>query len=427
MGADAAHPNPEVARRLEHIYTLHRTDIDFRLGGSPYAALLHKLGNPHKKLPPVVHVAGTNGKGSVIAFMRAVLESAGYRVHVYTSPHLITFNERIRLAGNLIDDTKLISLYDRVEAANAGAAITFFEYTTAMAFLAFAETPADIVLLEVGMGGRLDCTNMIEAPLATVITKISFDHMEFLGDTLPKIAAEKAGIMKAGVPCVIGPQMDPDAVLPVFENAAKKTGASLCILGKDALNSLPSGYPSPNLAGAHQIENAATALAAIHELEKRGFEVPDTAKGHGISHVEWPGRLQRITEGPISPLMPRGWELWFDAAHNDSGAMALASQLRTWKSTNPKRHIHLCVGMGADKDTNAFFDALEGLYDQLTFIDLPTSRKPQTAAQLAIKSGKQGHEAPTLREALQSLKTADSDEGIIIVAGSLYLYAQLYS
>lgn len=427
MSADAAHPNPEVARRLEHIYTLHRTDIDIRLGGSPYETLLQKLGNPHKKLPPVIHVAGTNGKGSTIAFMRAMLEAAGYRVHVYTSPHLMAFNERIRLAGTLISDEALINLYDRVNAANNGAAITFFEFTTAMAFLAFSENPADILLLEVGMGGRLDCTNIIENPAVTVITKISFDHMDFLGDTLPKIAAEKAGIMKRGTPCVIGPQMSPEAVLPVFENAAKESGATLDIINQESADLLPSGYPEPNLAGSHQRENAATALAAIRYLDARGFTVDDDAKKYGISHADWPARLQRITDGPVAALLPPGWDLWFDAAHNDSGAIALADQLKAWKAGDNPKKTHLCIGMGSDKDVSAFFDPLENLYDGLIFIDLPSSRKPQSAEELARKSQKDGRRARTVQEAVRQLLSSHGPEGTVVIAGSLYLYAQLYS
>lgn len=431
MGADAAHPNPEVAKRLQHIYTLHRTDIDLRLGGSPYAALLEKLGNPHKKLPPVVHVAGTNGKGSVIAFMRAMLEAAGYKVHVYTSPHLVTFNERIRLAGALVSDDALINFYDRVKAANTGAAITFFEYTTAMAFVAFAETPADVVLLETGMGGRLDCTNVIENPAATIITKISFDHMEFLGTTLPAIAGEKAGIMKAGVPCVIGPQMAPDAVLPVFENAAKTTGANLCVIGKDVTQSLPSGYPVPNLVGAHQLENAATALAAIDILNAKGFAVSDNAKKYGISHTDWPARMQRITDGPIAALLPQGWELWFDAAHNDSGAMALATQLAQWKAEEPSTPIHLIVGLAADKDVEVFFQALSDRYDSVTLIDLPHSRKPSKAAETRAKLGDLTltgcYEKKCIRDAVEALITIKANpRNKLIICGSLYLYGEIF-
>lgn len=432
MPADAAHPNPEVARRLQHIYTLHRTDIDLRLGQSPYIKLLEKIGNPQNKLPPVVHVAGTNGKGSTIAFLRAMLEAAGYKVHAYTSPHLITFNERIYLAGKPISDEALCEYYDRIEAANNGASITFFEFTTAMAFLAMAETPADIVLLEVGMGGRLDCTNVIEKPACTVITKISYDHMDFLGDTLQKIAGEKAGIMKAGIPCVIAPQMDENAVLPVFKNAAKNLNTDLIIIGPDSPDKLPEGYPVPSLIGSHQLENAATALAVLNVLERhcepqakqsRPFIVPDEARKYGLGHTHWPARMQRITEGPIAALLPDGAELWFDAAHNDSGAQALANQLKAWKTEKPDRPIHLIVGLAADKDVNAFFRPLNGLYDTLTLVDLPDARRPQTAEKLAAKLGT--NSSIRIGKTVESYLNTEgykNNASIICIAGSLYLY-----
>lgn len=405
MSSDAAHPNPDVAKRLAHIYTLHRTDVDLRLGGSPYIKLLEKLGNPQKKLAPVIHVAGTNGKGSVLAFLRAMLEADGKCVHVYTSPHLVTFNERIRIAGELISDEYLIERYDRVETTNDGAPITFFEFTTAMAFLAFAEHSADFALLEVGMGGRLDCTNVIENPVATAITKISFDHTEFLGDTLEKIAAEKAGIMKPGIPCVIGAQMNPHAVLPVFEAHAKEISAPLITAF------MQDNYPTPNLTGAHQIENAATALTLADILK-----IPETAKRKGLTHAQWPGRLQKISDTP---------EIWFDAAHNDSGALALAAQLKTWKTTAPERPIHLVVGLAADKDTNAFFGPMAGLYDTLTLVDLPQARRPQTAEQLKAKIGDKGaNTAPNINQAID---TIGKSSGFFVIAGSLYLYQQLKS
>lgn len=418
--ADANHPNPEVAKRLQHIATLHRTDVDLRLGASPYNALLERLGNPHKKIPPVVHIAGTNGKGSTLAFLRAMLEAANYKVHVYTSPHLLTFNERIRLAGKLIDDEELIELHDVVSKANAGVALTFFEFTTALAFLAFARHPADIMLLETGMGGRLDCTNVIEKPLVTAITKISHDHMEFLGNTLEDIADEKAGIMKQNVPCVIGAQMDTQAVMPVFESRSRALNAPLIIAGK----SLPRDYPAPSLVGAHQIENAATALAIIEQLP---FPVSDAHKRKGLIHADWPARMQRIRHGSCAALLPPDWELWFDAAHNDSGALALGAQLKTWKRQNPGTPIHLIVGLAADKDTDAFFGPLSGLYDTLTLVDLPRARRPQSATQLQTKlSSQKTNCADTLMRGISTVTQESSKKGLICVAGSLYLYLEMF-
>lgn len=418
MSSDAAHPNPDVAKRLAHIYTLHRTDVDLRLGESPYIKLLEKLGSPHKKLAPVIHVAGTNGKGSVLAFLRAMLEHAGHSVHVYTSPHLVTFNERIRVNGNLISDAHLIELYDRVETANAGAPITFFEFTTAMAFLAFAENPADITLLETGMGGRLDCTNVIENPIVTAITKISFDHTEFLGNTLEAIAFEKAGIIKPGVPCVIGVQMTPEKVLPVFKKRAQELNAPLHIAERDWE---PGVDFTPSLTGAHQIENAALAVEIASLLpENLAVQAVDTI--YGTTHAQWPGRMQCITQSALLPSIPTTCELWFDAAHNDSGAMALAEQLRSWKKTDPDMPIHLVVGLAADKDVSAFFGALQNLYDDLTLVDLPQARKPQTAQDLKIKAAlTNAHTASTVAEALKQAPK----NGRVIVAGSLYLYQQL--
>lgn len=430
MQADAAHPNPDVAQRLQRIYGLHRTDIDLRLAQSPYAALLHKLGDPHKHLPPVVHIAGTNGKGSTLAFLRAMCEAAGYKVHAYTSPHLITFNERILLAGQPVSDAQLIDLFDRVDAANDSAAITFFEFTTAMAFLAFAQTPADIVLLETGMGGRLDCTNVIETPAVTVITKISYDHMEFLGATLPEIAGEKAGIMKAGTPCIIAPQLDAAATWPVFRNAAKTIGTKLMIAGRDwHLMQDDKGFsidgavwPLPNLTGAHQVENAATAIMATSMLP---MPISDEARRFGLAHAYWPARLQHIHTGPVAALLPQGWALWFDAAHNDSGAMALAAQMKRWKTDGP---VHLVAGLGADKDPSAFFGPLSGIYDSLTLVDLPMARRPQTGAGLKARAAlPEAALAPDPASAISAILAKKGPAGRIVVAGSLYLYQALYA
>ncbi|MCB1538053.1 MAG: bifunctional folylpolyglutamate synthase/dihydrofolate synthase [Rhodospirillales bacterium] len=405
MGADSAHPNPQVARRLERIYGLHRVEVDLRLTHSPYTALLEKLGNPQDRLPPVVHVAGTNGKGSVLAFLRAMAEADGKRVHVYTSPHLIAFNERIRIAGRLIGDDALITLYDRVEAANAGAPVTFFEFTTAMALLAFAETPADFCLLETGMGGRLDCTNVVTKPTATAITKISFDHTEFLGCTLEKIAGEKAGIIKPGVPCVIGAQMDARAVMPVFERAARACGAPLLIAPP-----YPADWPAPNLAGAHQRENAAVALALADILH-----LPEAAKRKGVASADWPARMQRLSENP--EIWP---DIWFDAAHNDSGALALAAQLAEWRAQGLR--IHLIAGLGAGKDAPAFFAALAGCYDRLTLVDLRAGQKPQTAKALKARAGLPN--ALTAQTIQQAIEKSDKGDRVVI-AGSLYLYQTL--
>lgn len=436
--ADALHPNPEIAKRLAYIYTLHRKDMDFRLAGSPYEALLNALGDPHKHLPPVVHVAGTNGKGSTIAFLRAMCEAAGLRVHVYTSPHLLVFNERIRLAGQLIDDSKLLALYDRVYAANNGQALTFFEFTTALAFLAFAETPADIVLLEVGLGGRFDCTNIIPTAALSVITKISYDHMDMLGAALPDIAYQKAGIMKQGVPCVVAPQMDAAAVMPVFIAEAETQKAPLYNVAMPTALAKGRGFkcggatwPMPALHGAHQIENAATALTAAAILDHMGVvTVPQAACTQGLQFVAWPGRLQHITEGPVADDLPPAIELWFDAAHNDSGAQALAAQCMAWRRAAPDMPIYLIAGLGADKDATAFFGPLHALCDGMVLVDVPNARKPRTAVELAasLPAGVTPLAlAPHISGALGHIKPTLKGHARIIVAGSLYLYSTLFA
>ena len=292
---------------LERLLRLHPKKIDLSLDRVLH--LLDRLGRPHEKLPPVVHVAGTNGKGSSIAFMRAMLEAAGYRAHVYTSPHLVRFNERIRLAGELISEAALSALLEDCETANRGDSITYFEITTAAAFKAFAETPADIVLLECGLGGRYDATSVVSLPALTAITPVSMDHMQFLGDTLAQIAGEKAAIQKPGVVSVIGAQTD--IPLRVIEDEAMARGASVHRMGvewtvsREAEHLVFDGlrrFPLPELLGPHQIANAGLAIACIDKLDE--FKVSDEAIAQGLRHVDWPARLQRLTSGPLIDALP---------------------------------------------------------------------------------------------------------------------------
>ncbi|MCK5276174.1 MAG: bifunctional folylpolyglutamate synthase/dihydrofolate synthase, partial [Alphaproteobacteria bacterium] len=322
-----AQPSDAILARL---MTLHPKLIDLSL--DRVVDLLEKLGNPHHRLPPVVHIAGTNGKGSVAAYMRAALESAGYRVHAYTSPHLVRFHERIRLAGTLIDEQYLADYLRRCEDANGGAPITYFEITTVAAFLAFAETPADILLLEVGLGGRLDATNLIEKPAVTVITPVSIDHQQFLGETLAEIAGEKAAIQKRGVPSVTGPQ-SPEAAAAIDAYAAR-TGAPTFRFGRSfSVEATPGGMvysaggrlmlPRPVLPGAHQIDNAATAIAALERL--KGFTITEMDLANGLMKAEWPARMQKLKTGPLVDLLPAGWELWLDGGHNAAAGEALAA------------------------------------------------------------------------------------------------------
>ncbi len=415
--ADAAHPNATLEGKLQALYTLNRdktVDLGFR---PPYLQLLEALGNPHLSLPPVIHVAGTNGKGSVIAMLRAVFEAAGYKVHAYTSPHLAKFNERIYLAGQDIEDDALEALLDEVVALNESRAVTFFEITTALAFAAFSRTPADILLLEVGLGGRLDCTNIIENPLATAITAIGYDHMEYLGETLPEIAAEKAGIMKPGAPCVIGPQAD-ESVFPVFEGRAKELDIPLVYAARE----WDAAMPVPNLAGPHQVGNANTALAVLNILE--GFDSPEGAIRQGLQSIRWPGRLQQIKQGSLYDLLPDGWELWLDGGHNEGAGRVLAEQAKSWEQTDGKP-LHLIVGMMNTKDPQAFLAPLLPHAASLAAIPIPDEPQSFSPAEIVAAAGS-GIPAENIEDAIRQCQKANGEAaGRILICGSLYLTGSL--
>jgi len=386
--------------------------------------LLAALGNPQDKLPPVVHVAGTNGKGSTLAFLRAFLEAAGYRAHVYTSPHLVRFNERIRLAGRLIEEDALLALLDEVERINAGAPVTFFEITTALAFLAFARVPADIVLLETGLGGRLDATNVIARPAVTAITPISLDHQHFLGDTIAAIAFEKAGILKPGVPAVLAPQL-PEAAA-VLESRAGEAGAPLFRFGME-WSVRPEGtglayrgrrtvtLPPPGLAGAHQYDNAGTALACLDCLP--GFAVPDAALARGMAAVEWPARLQRLARGPLVRSLPAGAELWLDGAHNAAGGAALARAVAAWRD----RPLGLVWGMLATHDTHAFLEPLAPHVARLRAVAIPGEANARPAEELAATARALGIDAAPAASVGAAVAEAVVPGGRGLICGSLYL------
>ncbi|PHS77782.1 MAG: bifunctional folylpolyglutamate synthase/dihydrofolate synthase, partial [Rhodospirillaceae bacterium] len=329
---------------LERLNALHPKSIDLVL--DRVVRLLGALDNPHHKLPPVVHVAGTNGKGSTIAFLRAFCEAAGLRVHVYTSPHLVRFNERIRVAGKLITDDALDAILKECEAANQGQPITFFEITTAAAFLAFSRTDADIVLLETGLGGRLDATNVIERPRLTCITPVSLDHQHYLGNDVKTIMGEKAGILKSGVPCIAAKQGS-KILQKVLEKAASAARAPLLCEGKVWFSRVSGGrrgtpamiytnggedrtFPMPRLAGQHQVRNASLAIACVEALAP-DFEISDAAIALGLNTVQWPGRLQHITQGPLADMLDDGFELWLDGGHNKAAAEMLAQHTRRWR------------------------------------------------------------------------------------------------
>lgn len=424
--SDPASGAARVAAALERLERLHPRKIDLSL--DRVYRLLDALGAPHRALAPVVHIAGTNGKGSTLAILRAVLESAGRRVHAYTSPHLVRFNERIRLNGRTIDDHRLADLLDRCEAANDGQPITYFEITTCAALLAFAETPADVVLLETGLGGRLDATNVVARPAVTAITRISMDHMAFLGDTIDRIAAEKAGILKPDVPCVVSPQAEP-IVVEVIEARAAAVGAPLLLQGRDwSVSPTDDGFrlstatgerrwPFPSLPGAHQIANAATALMCLDRLP--GGTADTEAISRGLRSVDWPARLQRLTRGPLAMALPADWELWLDGGHNDSAGAALAA----WAAALEPRPLHLVVGMLDSKDPVPFLAPLAPHAASLTAIPvagaaaLPPPALAQAAQQL-------GFPAVGIADgpgaALAALPRPDGPARLL-VCGSLYL------
>jgi dihydrofolate synthase / folylpolyglutamate synthase len=387
--------------------------------------LLAVLGNPQNRLAPVVHVAGTNGKGSTVATLRACLEAAGYRVHAYTSPHLVRFNERIRLAGALIDDAALAAVLEEVERANDGGEITFFEITTAAAFLAFSRMPADFVLLEVGLGGRLDTTNVVRRPAVTAITPVSLDHQAFLGPTIAAIAGEKAGILKPGVPAVIGPQVD--EARAVVEARAAAIGAPLYRWRQEWRCEPMAGgmryegaqwtldLPLPSLPGAHQIANAGTAIACLEHLTTANQ--PQTAVAGGLRLIEWPARLQQLTRGPLVDMMP-GWQLWLDGGHNPAAGEALAGVASDWSD----RPLDLVVGMLNTKDSSGFLAPLARHARSLHAVTIPDEENPLPAAAIAATAralGIPAQEADSVEAAFENIRGAGA-AGRVLICGSLH-------
>jgi dihydrofolate synthase / folylpolyglutamate synthase len=411
-------------RVLERLGRLHPKLIDLSLGR--VEQLLAALGDPQKGLPPIVHVAGTNGKGSTVATLRACLEAGGRRVHAYISPHLVRFHERIRLAGRLIDEDALLAVLKECEEANRGAPITYFEITTAAAFLAFARTPADIVLLETGLGGRLDATNVISRPAVTAITPISLDHQAFLGDTIAAIAGEKAGILKPSAAAVIGPQ--PPEAAAVFAARAAAIGAPLlrfgqewrCRLHGDGMRYEGQRWrldlPLPSLVGAHQIANAGTAIACLEQLTD--LPVASEAIARGLRHIEWPGRLQRLTHGPLVAALPPGWELWLDGGHNPSAGAVLAEMAAAWQD----RPLYLVVGMLNTKDASGFLAPLARAA-KLSAVTIPGEANPLPADAIAVAGRSVGLEAQTAASVPAALRvlTARRATGRILICGSLHL------
>lgn len=386
--------------------------------------LMDLLDNPHLKIPPVIHVAGTNGKGSTIAYLRAIFEAAGYKVHSYTSPHLLEFNERIVLAGEKIFDNHLFQICEKVRviSGKAGLDPTFFEATTAAAFLAFSETPADILLLETGLGGRLDATNIVPNPLLTIITPISYDHMPMLGSTLPIIAGEKAGIIKPGVPCIISAQVD--SVMDVFLNRCDELSSKSIAYGYDFAVDRVGGrmivknyeedkeYPLPALLGDHQILNAGSVIMAC-KLLKGKFDITYENICEGLQQVNWPGRLQKISWKSSS--------IWLDGAHNSGGAQVLA----IWMKENLQRPISMVLGVTKNRDAAAFVSFFEGIVDRIYCVRVssePSSYSATKLSELLEYSGIEVIACDSLEEGIDEAIGFSED---VVVTGSLFLVADV--
>ncbi len=421
--------------RLARLKQLHPVLIDLSLGR--LQVLLDKLGHPERKLPPVIHVAGTNGKGSTTAFLKAMLEADHQRVHVYTSPHLVRFNERISVPGadgrsSPIGDADLLAILDRVEAVNAGAPITFFEVTTAAAFLAFAERAADATLLEVGLGGQFDATNVIDRPEVAVITSISMDHADKLGDTVEKIAREKAGIIKPGVVTVTGRQSD--GVYGVLERVADCHRSKLLCLGRDFDAYAQNGrlvfqgedrlmdLPLPALLGPHQIENAGVAIATA--LAASRLKLSERAIGLGLGNVRWPARMQRLATGPLPALLGPDSELWLDGGHNPECGEVLAQTVGELEERAP-RPLWMICGMMGQKDAAGFLSPFRGLLKQVIAVPIPGAHEaphaPDLIAGIARATGFEARTAASVELALADIAASARGPLRVLICGSLYL------
>src|SRR3954463_3012201 len=422
---------------LARLLALHPMRIDLSL--ERMRRVLERLGNPERRVPPAIHVAGTNGKGSTIAFLRAMLEAAGKSVHVYTSPNLVRVNERFRLGawggGMRVPDAELVEALAECERANGESPITLFEIETAAAFVLFARHPADYLLLEVGLGGRLDATNVVERPLASVVTPVSMDHVEFLGDTIEKIAAEKAGIFRAGVPAVIAPQTD--LVAAVLERHAERARAPLHAAGQQWHAVVEHGrlvyqdekglldMPPPKLFGRHQFDNAGTAIAA---LRAGGVQLPAKAIEQGLMRAEWPARLQRLTTGKLVSVGPAGAELWLDGGHNADGGRAIAAALGDLEERVP-RPLVIIVGMLTTKDNVGFLRNFTGLARRVIAVPIPRQEKSVPPEMLVDIARGIGLPADS-RDSLEAALIATGHLGLmpaprILITGSLYLAGEV--
>jgi len=408
---------------LARLLELHPKIIDLSL--DRLTRLLDALGNPEKKLPKVIHIAGTNGKGSTASMVRAGLEAAGKKVHVYSSPHLAYFHERIRLSGELISEDDLADLLVECEAANGGEAITFFEITTAAALLAFSRTPADYCILEVGLGGRLDATNVIDDPVLCIITPVSIDHQQYLGETLLEIAGEKAGIIKPNVPVVVGLQ-EPDA-LRAIERQSMRLKAPLSIAEQDWFVRLEEGrllvehqaglldLTPPKLLGSHQVQNSGMAAMAMHRLG-----VVEHAISDGISSASWPARMQRLTKGPLFDLVPSDAELWLDGGHNPAAGQAIAHLISEMNLKDP-RPTYLICGMLNTKDPIGFMEPFKGVIDGLYGISIPNEMNTLSGSETADAAIRAGLNAVVAEDVHTALGHITYKRPRILICGSLYL------
>ncbi len=424
--SDSAKSDAILARLLE----LHPKVIDLSL--ERLTRLLDALGNPERSIPPVIHIAGTNGKGSTGAFIRAGLEAAGKRVHAYTSPHLARFHERIRLAGTLIDEDALAALLEECEAANGGAPITFFEITTAAAFLAFSRTEADYTVLEVGLGGRLDATNVIDRPALTVITPVSLDHQGYLGDTLTEIAGEKAGILKPDVPAVVGPQQE--TAMAAIAGRAMRLGLPIHAADADwTVRREARGFslqyenglvdlPLPALPGDHQIDNAGAAAMALILL---GHDDPGVLAA-AMRGAQWPARMQRLKTGPLIEAAPAGAEIWLDGGHNPAAGEALARLLADMEERDPKP-LHMICGMLNTKDVVGYLRPFEGLVRRIHCLSIPGEAATLSGGELVDFAMDADLDAVEVDDAIEAMRMIGGEEDAaispprILICGSLYL------
>ncbi|RWK56034.1 folylpolyglutamate synthase/dihydrofolate synthase family protein [Mesorhizobium sp.] len=421
-------------REIKSLMSLHPKGFDLSL--DRISRLLERLGNPQDQLPPVIHIAGTNGKGSCAAFSRALLEAAGHRVHVHTSPHLVNWHERYRLAadagGSLVEDEVFADAIARVAKANEGQKITVFEILTAVTFLLFSEHPADAVIIEVGLGGRFDATNVIKEPAVSVIMPVSLDHESFLGDRVELIAAEKAGIIKSGCPVVIGAQ-ESETALQVLIETAERLDCPAFVYGQDFLAFEENGrmvyqdedglmdLSPPRLPGRHQFANAAAAIAAA---KAAGFEISHRVADKAMANVTWPGRMQKLPQGRLTELAPKGADIWLDGGHNPGAGVVVAEALAEQEEKNP-RPLFLICGMINTKDQSGYFRAFKGLARHVYTVPVSLSEASVPNDELAIRAVEAGLSAEpvsSVANALMLLRdTWDGPPPRILISGSLYL------